>query len=103
MERVGAQCGQPSSVPIELASWFVSEGMPDPGLPHYGRNDNSTRVALERYLGELESAETLSVASGLAAVFTTLMALGERSKRIVISDDVYREVLVLLKMLEPHG
>lgn len=86
-----------------LASWFTSAEVPHPAGFHYGRSENPTWTALERHLGELERADALVFASGMGAAFPLLLALSDRAKRVLVTDDCYYNVRRLLELLEPHG
>ena len=57
----------------------------------YGRYGNPTQRIAEQKLAALEGAEDcLLVASGMAAVTTTLFAMLSRGAHVVVTDDSYR-------------
>ncbi|HUR28556.1 MAG TPA: PLP-dependent transferase, partial [Planctomycetota bacterium] len=83
------ELGDPSSEPIQLASFWLSEGDPGSAAYTYGRAGNPTWDALERELGRLEDASATTFASGLAASFALILSLAPGRKRLVIGDDGY--------------
>ncbi|CAN5499748.1 cystathionine gamma-synthase [soil metagenome] len=76
-------------VPIYQTSTYVQEAVGRHRGYEYSRTDNPTRRALETCLAALEGARfAVSFSSGMAAIATLALALGERSK-VVIPDDGY--------------
>jgi cystathionine beta-lyase/cystathionine gamma-synthase len=71
----------------------------------YGRNSNENTATLEVAVAELEGAEAgLATASGMAAVFTAVLALAPRPAPIVVAADAYGVTLALLRQdLAPLG
>ena len=76
-------------VPIYQTSTYVQEAVGRHRGFEYSRTDNPTRRAVETCLASLEDARfALAFASGMAAIATLALALGERGK-VVIPDDGY--------------
>jgi len=76
-------------VPIYQTSTYVQEAVGRHRGYEYSRTDNPTRRAVETCLAALEGARfALAFASGMAAIATLALALGERRK-VVIPDDGY--------------
>jgi len=76
-------------VPIYQTSTYVQEAVGRHKGYEYSRTDNPTRRALETCLAALEGARfAVAFSSGMAAIATLALALGERSK-VVIPDDGY--------------
>ena len=76
-------------VPIYQTSTYVQEAVGRHRGYEYSRTDNPTRRALETCLAALEGARFgIAFSSGMAAIATLALALGERSK-VVIPDDGY--------------
>ena len=97
------ESGDPSAAAIHLAAFYLSAGDPS-GLPHaYGRGRNPTWDALETALGELERANAVSFASGLAAAFALLMALAETHPRLMLAHDGYYGMRKQAEMLAARG
>jgi cystathionine gamma-synthase len=97
------ELGEPSVQPPVLASFFTSAGTPEPGIPSYGRDGNPTWDALEQLLGGLEDADALVFASGQAATTALILALSERSPRLVMPVDGYYGARKLAELLGPRG
>jgi cystathionine gamma-synthase len=76
-------------VPIYQTSTYVQEAVGRHRGYEYSRTDNPTRRALETCLAALEGARfAVAFSSGMAAIATLALALGERRK-VVIPDDGY--------------
>ncbi|CAN5481506.1 cystathionine gamma-synthase [soil metagenome] len=76
-------------VPIYQTSTYVQEAVGRHRGYEYSRTDNPTRRALETCLAALEGARfAVAFSSGMAAITTLALALGER-RRVVIPDDGY--------------
>ena len=72
---------------------------------YYGRNSNSNREFLERAVAELEGGEAgVAMASGMAALHASILALAPRPTTIVATRELYGGTAALLRMdLEPAG
>jgi len=72
---------------------------------YYGRNSNSNRDLLERAVAELEGAEAgVAMASGMAALHASILALAPRPTAIVATRELYGGTAALLRLdLEPAG
>src|SRR5439155_23306576 len=72
---------------------------------YYGRNSNSNRDFLERAVAELEGGEAgVAMASGMAALHASILALAPRPTTIVATRELYGGTAALLRMdLEPAG
>ncbi len=99
----GRPSGEASSPPLVAASFFTSEGVVGAGTYAYGRDGNPTWTALEEALGALEDATSLVFASGQAASLALLLALAERTPRVVLASDGYYGVRRLAQMLAQRG
>jgi cystathionine gamma-synthase len=99
----GRAQGDPSEAPIELTAFHVSSGDPASVPLSYGRNGNATWIALERALGEIEAAQALAFASGMAAATALLLALTETSGRVIAPRDGYYTLRLLLERLRSTG
>jgi cystathionine beta-lyase/cystathionine gamma-synthase len=104
---------EPLAPPIVQASVYVYEDLEDydavaagraPGHV-YGRYSNENVAALERAVADLEGAEEgMAAASGMAAIFSTLLGLCPRPGRIAVASTAYGSTLGLLHGdLEPLG
>jgi len=93
--------GEPSSPPIWTASISTSAGDPEEPDYAYGRIANPTWEALEEELGRLEASDVRVFASGQAASFALLLALGR--KRVVVPHDCYYGLRRLLQLLAERG
>ncbi|MGH7788638.1 MAG: trans-sulfuration enzyme family protein [Candidatus Binatia bacterium] len=71
----------------------------------YGRYGNPTQRVAERKLAALEGAEDgLLLASGMAAITTTLFAILSKGAHVVVTDDAYRRTRqFLLQVLRRFG
>ena len=71
----------------------------------YGRYGNPTQRVAERKLAALENAEdALLLASGMAAITTTLFAMLSKGAHVVVTDDAYRRTRqFLLQILRRYG
>lgn len=100
---LGREEGSPSTPAIELASARLLTG--DTGASPYAylRLGNPTWEALERALGVLEDADALVFASGQAASFAVMLALGGSGKRFVVPSDGYYGTRKVASMLAPFG
>jgi len=66
--------------------------------PEYGRYGNPTVAAAEAKLAALEGAEAaVLMASGMAAITTTLFAMLRQSAHVVFTEDVYRKTRVFAR------
>ncbi len=66
--------------------------------PEYGRYGNPTVAAVEAKLAALEGAEAaLLMASGMAAITTTLFAMLRQGAHAILTEDVYRKTRVFAK------
>ena len=85
----------------ELADHF--EGRSE--REEYGRYGNPTQRVAERKLAALEGAEDcLLLASGMAAITTTLFAMLSKGAHVVVTDDAYRRTRqFLLQILRRYG
>jgi cystathionine beta-lyase/cystathionine gamma-synthase len=92
--------GEPSAPPIWTASLSTSAGDPDQASYAYGRIGNPTWEALEDELGRLEGSSARVFASGQAASFALLLALGR--KRVVVPHDGYYGLRRLLELLAEY-
>ncbi|MEJ2018137.1 MAG: cystathionine gamma-lyase [Maritimibacter sp.] len=85
----GLAKGDPVALPLISASMFHLPGMPEAGVPGYGRTDNPTREALEAALSLLEGAPALSFPSGMAAISAALFATVKSGDRLLMPSDGY--------------
>lgn len=66
--------------------------------PEYGRYGNPTVAAAEAKLAAIEGGEAaVLMASGMAAITTTLLAMLRKGQHIVLTGDVYRKTRVFAK------
>jgi cystathionine beta-lyase/cystathionine gamma-synthase len=72
---------------------------------YYGRNSNSNRDMLEKAVADLERGEAgLATASGMAALFATMLALAPQPSTIVATRELYGGSMALLRQdFEPAG
>jgi cystathionine gamma-synthase len=72
---------------------------------YYGRNSNSNRDMLEKAVADLERGEAgLATASGMAALYATMLALAPRPSTIVATRELYGGSMALLRQdFEPAG
>jgi cystathionine gamma-synthase len=69
----------------------------------YGRHDNPNRRALEKCLADLEGAEdAMAFASGCAVAHAVSSALGAHD-RLIVGDDLYFGIRILLRRLAERG
>lgn len=95
--------GDPSAPPLELASFYVSQGPGDDVEYGYARSENRTWEALEGALGRLEGAEVTSFASGMAAAQALLFSVTTEHPRVILPSDGYYGVRSLASALEGRG
>jgi cystathionine beta-lyase/cystathionine gamma-synthase len=71
----------------------------------YGRNSNENTALLESAVSELEGAEAgVAAASGMAAIFATVLAAAPRPAPLVVERDAYGVTLAVLRLdLAPLG
>lgn len=100
---LGREEGSPSTPAIELASARLLTGDASAAPYAYLRLGNPTWEALERALGVLEDAEALVFASGQAASFATMLALGGSGTRFVVPSDGYYGTRKVAGMMAPFG
>ncbi len=100
---LGREEGSPSAPSIELASARLLTGDTAASPYAYLRLGNPTWEALERALGVLEDADALVFASGQAASFAVMLALGASGKRFVVPHDGYYGTRKVAGMLGPFG
>lgn len=92
--------GRNVNMPVELGSTMVFDTLAafeaarderyKSGTLYYGRYGNSASFALEQALCELENANQVTLtSSGVAAITTTLLALVEPGKHLLVADNVY--------------
>src|SRR3989338_4598110 len=71
--------------------------------PHgysYGRHSNPTRLLFEKTMNEIEGgAHSLSFASGMAVAHAVFFGFLHPGDHVLLSDDVYREIFLLLDSL----
>lgn len=106
-DNILVQAGRPEQIegrhvnmPIELGSTMVFDTLAafeaardtrhHTGTLYYGRYGNSASFALEQALCDLENAAQITLtSSGVAAITTSLLALVEPGKHLLIADNVY--------------
>ncbi len=92
--------GRHVNMPIELGSTMVFNTLAafeaardqryKSGTLYYGRYGNAASFELETMIAEMESAAGVTLtSSGVAAITTTLMALAEPGKHLLVADNVY--------------
>jgi cystathionine gamma-lyase len=87
-----------------FAAPFHLQGPKDAARYGYGRDANPTWTALEGALGELEGGQTLTFASGMAAVSAVLLPLLKPGDTFVAVHDGYPGVRFIAKeRLAPNG
>lgn len=89
--------------PLELTSFYPSQGTPGADELTYTRLGNGTWTALEEALGKLEEARATVFASGMAATFATMLALTYDRARVVLPSDGYHGVRELAHLLAGRG
>jgi cystathionine gamma-lyase len=96
--------GEPLLAGPVLAAPYHLPGPADASPYGYGRDANPTWTRLEAALGELEGAEAVAFASGMAAMSAVLLARLERGDVLVASRDGYPGVRQLAaEQLTPRG
>jgi len=90
-----------------FAAHFHLPGEPTGGYA-YGRDDNPTWTHLERAIGELEApgqdgVETLSFASGMAAISAVLFSQLRAGDVAVLPDDGYQVLPLVREQLTAYG
>ena len=99
------------TTPIDLASTFVFKDVDemisfaDGRIEHYeyGRYGNPTREAAELKLAALEGAERCVLFDcGMSAVTATILSTCSQGRHIIITDDVYKQTLVLVTQIMPR-
>lgn len=92
--RPGRAQGAPVNPPLVLSSTFVSQGVPAPGEPLYGRIDAATWHPFEEALAALEGSAlpALVVASGMAATAAAFSVVPPGG-RIVLPRHAYQVTL----------
>ena len=93
--------GAPVNAPLVLSSTFVSQGVPQPGEPLYGRMDAATWHPFEEALGELEGCAhpALVYSSGMSAIAAAL-SLVPPGGRLVLPRHSYQVTLGYARDLE---
>jgi cystathionine gamma-lyase len=87
-----------------FAAPFHLQGAKDAAPYGYGRDANPTWTALESALGELEGGQTLTFASGMAAVSAVLLPLLKPGDTLVAVHDGYPGIRMIAKeRLAPIG
>ncbi|WP_249667297.1 trans-sulfuration enzyme family protein [Cellulomonas fengjieae] len=86
--------GAPVNAPLVLSSTFVSQGVPEPGEPLYGRMDATTWHPFEEALGTLEGSAhpALVYSSGMSAIAAAL-SLVPPGGRLVLPRHSYQVTL----------
>ena len=114
-ERLAHPPGRPTTTPLYSSSTYYHESLDafnDALAGHgyaYGRNGNPTNVAYERACAIAEGGtDAISTASGMAAIYTALLAAGRVTGRplrtIVAPRDVYGATTVMLRdFFAPNG
>jgi cystathionine gamma-synthase len=101
--RPRAERNQPLSVPVVMASTFVSsDEQPGPGDFGYGRWGNPTWTALEEAVGVLEGGQALSYSAGMGAV-SAVLALVPLGGTVVVPLGAYSGTTQLVQQLEASG
>jgi cystathionine gamma-lyase len=96
--------GEPLLPGPVLAAPYHLQGDVDAGPYVYGRYGNPTWTHLERALGELEAAEAVTFASGMAALSAVVLPLLGRGDVLVACGDGYPGIRELAReRLEPLG
>ncbi|MEJ8636075.1 cystathionine gamma-lyase [Streptomyces sp. MS2.AVA.5] len=89
-----------------FAAHFHLPGEPT-GPYTYGRDDNPTWTHLERAIGELEApgeaVETVTFASGMAAISAVLFSQLKAGDAVVLPDDGYQALPLVREQLEAYG
>ena len=96
--------GEPFLPGPTFAAPFHLRGDPGTSKYVYGRYGNPTWTAYERALAELEGAEAVLFASGMAAASALLLMLVEPGERLVVPSDCYWFVRkIAQEELQPRG
>ncbi|MCX4824320.1 cystathionine gamma-lyase [Streptomyces sp. NBC_01142] len=89
-----------------FAAHFHLPGEPT-GPYTYGRDQNPTWTLLERAIGELEApgepVETVTFASGMAAISAVLFSQLKAGDAVVLPDDGYQALPLVRERLETYG
>ncbi|MFF7203935.1 cystathionine gamma-lyase [Streptomyces sp. NPDC008141] len=89
-----------------FAAHFHLPGEPT-GPYTYGRDNNPTWTHLERAIGELEApgeaVETVTFASGMAAISAVLFSQLKAGDAVVLPDDGYQALPLVREQLEAYG
>ena len=89
-----------------FAAHFHLPGEPT-GPYTYGRDDNPTWTHLERAIGELEApgeaVQTVTFASGMAAISAVLFSQLKAGDAVVLPDDGYQALPLVREQLEAYG
>lgn len=99
------------TTPIDFASTYVFKNVDEMiafangqiGHYEYGRYGNPTREAAELKLAALEGAERCVLFDcGMGAVSATILSSCTQGQHIVITDDAYKQTLVLVTQVMPR-
>jgi len=99
------------TTPIAYTSTFIFKDMDEvkafghDKVDHYeyGRYGNPTREAAEEKLAALDGAERCMLFdSGMSAVAATILALCSKGQHMVITDDAYKQTLVIVGKVLPR-
>ncbi len=115
-DTIAVHCGENRwlgsiTTPIDMASTFVFKNVAEMvafakgDIEHYeyGRYGNPTREAAEIKLAALEGAERCVLFDcGMSAVSATILSLCSQGQHIVITDDAYKQTLVLVTQVMPR-
>jgi cystathionine gamma-lyase len=96
--------GEPFLPGPTFAAPYHLAGPSDASRFNYGRYDNPTWARLEAALGELEGADSLVFASGMAAVSAVVLPELHTGDVLVAPADAYPGIRTIARdMLEPNG
>jgi cystathionine gamma-lyase len=96
--------GEPFLPGPTFAAPYHLAGPSDASRFNYGRYDNPTWARLEEALGELEGADSLVFASGMAAVSAVVLPGLHTGDVLVAPADAYPGIRTIARdMLEPNG
>lgn len=107
--HAGRPAAEPYAPPLPGPVFAAHYHLPgEPTGPYtYGRDENPTWTRLEEAIGELESpgapAETVSFASGMAAISAVLLSLVRTGDTVVLPSDSYLATRSLQQRLEGWG
>jgi cystathionine gamma-synthase len=115
-DTIAVHCGENRwlgsiTTPIDFASTFVFKDVAEMvafangQVEHYeyGRYGNPTREAAEHKLAALEGAERCVLFDcGMSAVSATIFSLCSQGQHIIITDDAYKQTLVLVTSVMPR-